>query len=106
VAPAFAAQFDRHEHVLQRRQRRDQLEILKHEPDVRVAHPRPRVLAHRAQLSPASTTSPPLATIEARAQPEQRRLAAAARPDDRHTRPARMSKLTSLNTVSSPRRRG
>ena len=40
-----AGDLHRHEHVLERGQRRQQMEELEHEPDARAAQPRQRVLA-------------------------------------------------------------
>jgi hypothetical protein len=67
---AFAAQFQRHEHVFQRSEGRDELKILKHKPHVRVPHPRPPVLVERAQLAAGQRHRTAGSPVEPRAEPE------------------------------------
>ena len=58
VQPATAAQFQRQQHVFQRRQRRHQLEELEDDADMSAPPACQRVLALLAQLPPAKTMRP------------------------------------------------
>ena len=82
--PAFApGNLHRHEHVLERRQRRQQVKELEHEADPLAAQPRQRVLVERRDVDAVDDDAPGRRRIETGQQPEQRRLAAARRPGDR-----------------------
>ena len=83
VVPAGPAQLERHEDVLPRRQRRDELEILEDEADAFVAHERPLVLGHSADLAPIQLHAAGRGPVEAGAEAEERGLAAAGGADDR-----------------------
>lgn len=86
-ATGFAAQLERHEHIFQRGQCRDELEVLKHETDVPVAHRGARILVAILQAFAREADRATARQIEPRTQTEERRLAAAARPHDREARP-------------------
>ena len=75
--PAAAAQFQREQDVLQRGQRRDELEELEDDAHVASAPARERVLAAPAQLLPGEDDLPARRAVDAGQQVEQRRLAAA-----------------------------
>ena len=85
-ARGVTGQLHRHEHIFQGRQRRDQLEILKHKAHVGISHQRPRILAHLANTLARDAHRAAAGSVEPGTQPEERRLAAAARPDDRRAR--------------------
>ena len=72
-----------------RRQRRDQVKELEHEPDLLAAQLRQGVLAERGDVDAVDHDRARRRRIEAGEQPEQRRLAAAGRTDDGHELPAR-----------------
>jgi hypothetical protein len=74
---------DRHQHVLERGQRRQQVKGLEDEPDARSPQPRQVVLAQRGDVDAVDQDAPARGRVEPGDQPEQRRLAAAGRADDR-----------------------
>src|SRR5436190_1456449 len=74
---AIAAQLHRHGHVLQRRQRRDELEVLKNEPDMLVANPSPFVFAFFAQSNSMEKNRARRRTVQTGTEAKQSRLSAA-----------------------------
>ena len=89
LAGGIAGQFHRHQHILERRERGDELEILKDEADMRVAHQGAGILVHAADGLAGEAHRAGRRPVEAGAEAEQRGLAAAARPDDRDARARR-----------------
>ena len=86
---AVAAQLERHLHVLERGERRDQLKALEDESNFLAAQPRALVLVHRGEVGVVEQHLAARRRVESGEQAEERRLAAARRPDDRRrTRPA------------------
>ena len=79
-----AAEMQRQPDILQTRQRRQQVEELKDEPDLVAPHARQRIVG---QTGERFAVDPDLAgrrTVEAANEVEQRGLPGARRPDDRH----------------------
>src|SRR5690606_21571503 len=76
-------QFERHEHVFQRGQGRDELKALKHESHMCVANLGPGVLIETAQRFTCEGNFASRRKIEPRAEAEQGGLAATARTDNR-----------------------
>ncbi len=103
---AHAAQLERHHHILQRRERGDELKVLKHETRALVSHPRALVLAQPAQLPPRQAHHAGRRLVEPRAQPEQGGLAATARPDQRQRLAFDQGKRRPAQHRQGPRRRG
>jgi hypothetical protein len=62
------------------------LEVLENETHMRVSHQRSRIFIHHADRFARETHRPARRLIEPGAQPEQRRLPAPTRPNDRHAR--------------------
>ena len=77
-----ASELERHEHVLQRCERRDELEILKHESDGLVAHACAAILIQPAELAAGELHAAGRGLVEAGAEAEQRGLATAGGTDD------------------------
>ena len=100
---AFTAQLERHEHIFQGRKRRDKLEILKHEPHMRVAHKRSAIFIKCAEFTTRERDCTARGAIEARAQSEQGRLAATAGSYDRETRSGREVKTDLAQNRQRPR---
>ena len=63
------------------------MEELEDEADARAAQPRERVFVERGDVDAVEHDVPGRRRVEAGEQPEQRRLAAARRPGDRHDAP-------------------
>jgi len=82
-AAAFSAELQRHQHVLDRGQRRDQLEALEDEADQLVAQGGAGVLVHRFQGVAVEEHRAGSRVVEPGAKAEQGGLAAARGPDDR-----------------------
>ena len=83
MATGMAAQFERDEHIFDRGERRDKLEILKDEPDEAVAQGGPGVLIEvfeRLAIKPHAARG---GIVEPGAEAEQRGFAAARRAGDR-----------------------
>ena len=93
---ATPAQFGGDHHVFQRGQRRHELEVLEHEARVLVADPRAGVLVQSFQRQPASLHRAARGAVQPGAESQQRRLAAARRPDDGAGRPGRQRKTDPL----------
>jgi hypothetical protein len=83
----YAGDLHRHENVLEGRQRRQQMEELKHEADARAAQLRERVLPQRRDVDAVEHDVTRRRRVQAGQQPEQGRFAAARRPGDRHDPP-------------------
>ena len=86
-----AGDLHRHGDVLVRGQRRDEVEELEDEPDLLAAQPRERVLVEPRDVDAVDEHVAGRRRVEAGDQAEQRGLAAARRPDDRHELAARRS---------------
>ena len=86
---ALAAKLERDLHVLDRGERGDQLEALKHEPHFLAAQPGALVLVHRRQVGVVEDDLAVRRGVEAGEESEECRLAAARRPDDRDERALR-----------------
>lgn len=82
-AAAIAAQLERHEHVLERGERGDELEILENETDVLIAHAGTAVLVHRLDRLAGQNHLSRSRAVEPGAETEKGGLAAARGPDDR-----------------------
>src|SRR6185312_9701734 len=73
----FSAQLERHLHVLERRERGDELKALEDEPDFLPAEARPLILVHRRQVRVVEQHGAAAWRVESGEQAEERRLAAA-----------------------------
>ncbi len=83
-APArLAAELERHEHVLDGGERRDELKVLKHESDQPVPQRRPRILPQILERLPIEPHTPAGRVVEPGAQAEQRGFSTPRRADDR-----------------------
>ena len=82
-------QFSRHENVLKGRQCGQQLEILKDEPHVFIAKPRPGILIQVPKRGARQDHLTARWTVESSTQPQQGGLAAATRTDDGEGVPGR-----------------
>src|SRR5690242_4864714 len=80
---AVAAQLERHLYVLERGERRDELEALKHEADFLAPQPCTLVFVHRGEIRVVEQHVAARRRVETSEQAEQRGLAAARRSDDR-----------------------
>jgi hypothetical protein len=77
-----SSELERHLHVLQRRERGDQLKALKHEPNFRAAKLCAAILAQPGEILAVEQHGPVRRDVEPRQQAEQRRLATTRRADD------------------------
>ena len=77
-----AGDFHRHGHVLVRGQRRNEVEELEHEADLLAAQAREAVFVELRDVDLIDQHLAGRRLVEARDEPEQRRFAAARRPDD------------------------
>src|SRR6185437_6516757 len=82
----FSAQLERHLHVLERRERGDELKALEDEPDFLPAEARPLILVHRRQVRVVEQHGAAAWRVESGEQAEERRLAAAGWTDHGHER--------------------
>ena len=83
LAPVLAPKLQRHEHILERGERGDELKVLKDEADEPIAQRGARVLVERLQRLAAQPHGAGGGVIQPRAEAEQRGLAAAGGADDR-----------------------
>ena len=81
---AHPGNLHRNEHVLERRQRRQQVEELEDESDSPPAQPCERILVERRDVDAVDRNLSRRRGVEAGDEAEQRGLAAAGRPGDRH----------------------
>jgi hypothetical protein len=86
-AGAIPAQLERHHHVFDRGQRRQELEVLENEADLFSAQFRPVVFAQAANLSPRQLHRAGARLVQTRAQAQQSGLTAAGRPHNRARAP-------------------
>src|SRR5579862_2227814 len=83
----FAREVERQHRILERRQRRQQLEKLEDDADVSAAPDRELFLAHRVDPPPVNRDRAGGRPVDPRDQVQDRRLPTPRRPDDRHQLP-------------------
>src|SRR5581483_1393140 len=83
VAPCEVRRRERRLDVLRRGERRDEVELLEHEPEGGAPQPRQLGVPHRSEVASLEEDGALARAVEAAEQLEQRRLAGAARSDHR-----------------------
>ena len=96
------AELERQQHVLQRRQVRQQLERLEHESESLRAQRRASVLVERKQVVAEEADRASRGNVEPREQSQQGRLARARSADDRNRLAGAMTRLISSRIVRLP----